>query len=527
MKNCAAQLLFLATFFAVAKLPAQRFSRLKINDLASQQPAPKTSANCSAGTLKIGKFIGQSNDILLDTIFLCAGDSLLIDHDGNGVFSDPQPLTAPGIGYLLYGCAPTVSGSDTASVNADPCIFRYGTPPNPFPFVAVGLPNGDIWFRNAGILQIAFNLGRPIRMWFAPSTLDDFDNLSWEVANGMGCTAVNPDAAFDIVYLNRIEGTQILKTGCLGRAKLQGGLPGYDASKKYGIEIKSSAAPSVEGFVMTPPAGLKHGGALYFSVPQPGKYEVEITDDKNCHSKIQMDFTGCDPTKNLQLAAPEHLEIKPGMQVCVPIPAKNFKNLLAMSFNLGWDGEVLKFLKIENLHPQLFSFAQNGAIISGLGDLSFAYFAPGAPFDIPDGEPLFDLCLEAVGDSNQCSSVFFKSEPGVTNFADSNGNELAFFPKNGEICLKNQPLGSSGAGADFQKITVAPNPADEFFSVRSPRFSLKKISLADPTGHVLQVLDFFENENFASFEVGQFPNGFYFLKIETSAGAVVRKVVVW
>ena len=78
-----------------------------------------------AGTIRfdVASFDGQSNDISLDTIFLCFGDSLQIIHNGDSdLTGDPNDTTAPGIGYGFYDCRPTVTGPDIASILADPCV---------------------------------------------------------------------------------------------------------------------------------------------------------------------------------------------------------------------------------------------------------------------------------------------------------------------------------------------------------------------------------------------------------------------
>jgi len=52
----------------------------------------------AAGTYTLAQFIGNSNDASLPQIFLCAGDSFLVRHNGDAVLSgDPQPSTTPGV----------------------------------------------------------------------------------------------------------------------------------------------------------------------------------------------------------------------------------------------------------------------------------------------------------------------------------------------------------------------------------------------------------------------------------------------
>jgi len=60
-----------------------------------------------AGSFTLAQFIGNSNDRDLPELFLCAGDSFLLKHNGDAILNgDPNPATTPGIAYALYECRP-------------------------------------------------------------------------------------------------------------------------------------------------------------------------------------------------------------------------------------------------------------------------------------------------------------------------------------------------------------------------------------------------------------------------------------
>ncbi|MBP6812249.1 MAG: hypothetical protein KA138_12055, partial [Saprospiraceae bacterium] len=83
-----------------------------------------------AGTFSLQQFLGESNDTDLPQIFLCAGDSFLVRHNGDAILTgDPIPGTTPGVAYAYYACTPTVMGDNLQAISAipgpgDPCILN-------------------------------------------------------------------------------------------------------------------------------------------------------------------------------------------------------------------------------------------------------------------------------------------------------------------------------------------------------------------------------------------------------------------
>lgn len=405
-------------------------------------PTTAGSGACNAGTIQIGPHAGQSNDVSGNPIYLCFGDSIFINHDGNAQFMDPQPLTTPGVGYILYSCPPTATGPDTAAINDDPCVFRFGSPQNANPFVSSNpnSPAGDIWFRNLGALQNAFNAGGPIQMWFAPATLDDHGNNGWEVVNGNSCVNVNTAEAFSVVYLNAIEISGIntnVGIGCIGRFKVEGGLPQFDNTAKYTIDISLASNPTVKGLIHLPQTQFNHGANVIFSVPVPGLYNVTIEDGKSCGATAQINMAGCDDQNNVILNAPS-VTAAPASQICVPITLKNFNDLLGLSFNVGWDENVVTFASFQNINPNLnFVAGVNGQINPTTSGLSFVYFSSGADVSIPDGETLFEICFDVVGALNDCSPITAPNFPAVMGATDAMGEEAALIFENGSVCIGN------------------------------------------------------------------------------------------
>ncbi len=446
------------------------------------------------------------------------------------MFSDPQPLTSPGVGYILYKCPPTIFGSDMAAINSDSCIFRFGNPSNSNPFVATGNAEGDIWFRNFGAMQGALNQGKPIQLWFAPTTLDDFDNVAWEFSGGSGCINVNVGASFSIVFLNEIAANLVntnAGVGCFGQFRLRGGLPEFDATTNYSVEISLASDPSVKGFVHTQPKQLGHLGMLNFSVPQPGIYNVQVEDGKSCGSIFQVNMSACDAAENVKLTTSD-LKVQPGDTICAPVRVQNFKDVLTFLFNLTWDGGVLEYAGFKNVNQNLVGFSPNDIVVQQ-NTLTFDHFLPTQPFNFLDGEILFSPCFLAVGDSNQCSGLDFQNVPAFTEFTNSTGLPIGFSFETGMICLENNVISTFQPKSNAAEISIFPNPlaSDETeISIFSKDFDLENVSVFDAAGREIRAVNFSEKTKTGKVDVADLPGGFYFLKIKTRGGVVVRKVAI-
>lgn len=415
-------------------------------NITSPHPASPDAA-CSAGTFTLGQFIGQSNDIDLDTIFLCQGDSILIDHNGDEMFMDPNPATPPGISYAYYNCPPTATGDD-AIVLGDPCLWPGSV--NGF-WVTNGPASGDHWFFNSGLLinSALFGNGNPLLIHFAPITITDIGNGVLE----SGCADVGINSAFSVVYLRKItevnpnNGTSSISTNfgddCKGKFRLWGGFPEWDLNSTYNVSITLASDPSVKALIFTQPSQMKHSTDVIFAVPQPGVYNIVVEDGKSCDYTFQINMDVCDASNNVTLALPE-LVAAPGTQVCVPLTSQNIQGILGMSWSVSWDSALLQYTGIQNLNPLLGMLGNE----SNLNDQSAIQGYLGYSFtdgtfngiNIPDGETLFEMCFTVLGVIGQCSPLDIGSFPTLVSMDDNIGNQLAVTVDTGQVCIDLIPL---------------------------------------------------------------------------------------
>ncbi|MCB9267164.1 MAG: gliding motility-associated C-terminal domain-containing protein [Lewinellaceae bacterium] len=391
---------------------------------------PCTDNDAGTITFDTGNFVGQSNDISLDTIYLCFGDTLPVLHNQDFVLNgDPIPATPPGVAYAFYDCRPTVDGPDTAAVLNDPCLNH--TDPIVFNgvsfnqdygiWVAVDDVNGNVKLINNGYHQEAFNMGNPapIQLWFAPITLDNITQLGYE--NGGPCVSVSVDQAFSVVYLNAVELTDTFPNfgpGMQGAFAVAGGLPEFEAGTTYSpITITHTSANGVTGTVQTPNPG--NGDTVQFTVPRPGEYEIVVEDGKSCAAveTIVMPVIFSAGTVNGA----------PGDTVCVEVRVDNLVDVTNAQFTLNWDPNILDFVEVTNLNTTLpalddGAFNTNPAV-TDLGELPFAWADfLGTSNTLPDGSVLFEVCFEIIGSLGQGSDISFGDVPTPVQVGNINNN---------------------------------------------------------------------------------------------------------
>lgn len=401
---------------------------------APQLAAPKLMCN-EAGTITFGTYTGQSNDTDIDTIYMCFGDEMEILHNGDEDLSgDPIPGTPAGIGYGFYSCPPTIDGMDLPTILTDPCIAVDGAG-NPAPggmFIAIGDDtSGDITFQNDGSLQGFFNNGDPVLLWFAPITYDERNPPNANYENGGPCVDVNTEVAFAVVYLNEIAISNIdpntNATGCGGSFLVEGGLSEFDGSA-YDIDITLSTDPTVVVPITQTP---NHGDVINFSVPQPGVYDIVVTDDKGCSSTAQIDMSNC---TSVTFNMPD-VSAGPGATVCLDVTVQDFTNVGSLQLTINWDPNILSYNTVQGFNPDMSGLGAgnfnpdqaNGNLILSWLDLSFNGVT------LPDDAVIFQLCFDVTGDLAEMSDVGFSN----AEVGDPNTVPYGFVGIDGSVTVNN------------------------------------------------------------------------------------------
>ena len=315
----------------------------------------------SAGTTFSAPFNGQSNDSSPDTIFLCFGDTLKVRHNGDFDLSgDPDPATAPGIGYAYYDCLPSITGPTLDTILTDSCL-NHTSPlivngdeveqDNGIWITAGPTPDGDLDIINNGSTQETFNNGEalPTQLWLAPITVDNFNQLAFEndgSGNAGPCVSVSTVEAFSVVFLNEIAITNLQAdiNGCGGYFKVTGGLPELNNSQ-YTVSITKADNPDISGDIVSNPAG--HQDSVFFTVPEAGTYNILVDDGKGCPAMTSLEVNFPEVAINILNEVSCNGSSDGALEVIVTVDGNAVPDLPA--FNFSWDPIAADEPQISNL----------------------------------------------------------------------------------------------------------------------------------------------------------------------------------
>jgi gliding motility-associated-like protein len=399
-----------------------------------------------AGTISFANFVGQSNDISLDTIFFCENDQMNIVHNGDAnLTGDPNMLTLAGVTYGFFDCRPTVTGPNLTSNLTDPCIFDNPPPTNGIYVTIGGSANGNYLLQNTGGLQTTYNGGDPVLFWFAPLTVDNFALKLWE--NGPGgppsgpCTHLNVAEAFAVVYLNEIQvnvtSTSSGVSGCQGQFTIEGGLPEWDGSQ-YDVRIELAGNPGIQGQIVS--GSLTHGGTITFEVPVPGFYQITVEDGKSCGGSDVADMSSCvNVTQSVQSGT-----AAPGNTICLDVLNENgFVDIISIQYALNWDPAILQYTGVTNLTPLLPNFNPATNFNFTGTSLVFSWGAlSGNGVTLPPGTVLYQVCFNVIGSDGDCTDVTFADPAQGSGIEVVNENQdlLGFNGVAGQVCVSNAAL---------------------------------------------------------------------------------------
>ena len=391
------------TFLAIANSMMAQIAESSFIPHSPISPRSACTGAANAGTTTRQLGMGAKSN---EKHFLCLGDTLFVNGSGSNLSEDPIPATTPGIGYLFYKCNPTITGQYfSPDVNSDPCIAQG---PNNAPLVARGNTLGRDTFNNTGVLQNIYNTGKPIKYYFAPTTIYDFfgvnggGSATFENAT-TACVNVNinngvPIDTFSVVYLNAVKISNLNLATNSGSFTISGGLPEYDGVSLYTFTIALQNNPSVNvGTVTSGPA--RNGSTVNFTVPGNGAYIITARDGKACDGIATANF----PVVTIQIS---NESVNRNDTACVKISAKGFNNILTWECNYQYDPTLLQFVGVKNINLPNFNGNNGNVSVATPGVLVLSWnVSTLTGVTKADTETLFELCFKAIGANGTSSPV--------------------------------------------------------------------------------------------------------------------------
>lgn len=388
-----------------------------------------------AGSITLGSFVGQSTRYsLADTLFLCWLDRFMIDHNGDFDLSgDPDPSTAPGIGYAWYDGVPTINGPDLTTIETDPFAYQ----PSGEMVVYVDQLNGDAAFENGYYTQFQtfneyINGGNVTQKYFAPITFDQrFGNQAlYEGAPAGECVNARIDQAFTVVYLNPIEATNI-QTQFMGdpnrvQITITGGMPEFDGTdySEVSVQLKSNSSKKAQ----LTGNSFSHGDAVEFLVPEFGIYEIIVRDGISCEVVQEVNVQ----EHTIPTFVLDTISGQPGDIVSILWTVEDFECIQYIFGGLNFDPSVVQFSSYTEYN---FHNVQIGTVL-GPDRISVEWNPLNDLYEyLPDGEILAEIFFEIVGEPGDCSPIFFYENTQAVYCNDFGVSDVTPNQETGLICV--------------------------------------------------------------------------------------------
>lgn len=130
-------------------------------------------------------------------------------------------------------------------------------------------------------------------------------------------------------------------------------------------------------------------------------------------------------------------ELTKGQEVCIPITAKGFKEVVSMQYTLQWDPSVLKFKTLRNFGLPGLSNQNYGTQLTDKGKLTHAWFDMNVKgITLSDNTPLYEVCFVAVGAPGAKSTIQFVEDPTIFEVSNVNSAFLELKQVPGVITIK-------------------------------------------------------------------------------------------
>ncbi len=173
---------------------------------------------------------------------------------------------------------------------------------------------------------------------------------------------------------------------------------------------------------------------------------------------------------------------EPGEIVCTDIVVSNFNDIISMQWTMSWNPTVIDFNSIMNLNPDVIGLNEAlnfGTTNTDAGLITFSWNTAFDGITLNDGETLFSLCYEMVGQPEDMSVLAFINVPTPIEIFNStsegtdigldqtSGTFTTIFPPADPLQIALPQLTGSIGSTVCAPVTVA-----DFNNILSMQFSL-------------------------------------------------------
>ncbi len=133
-----------------------------------------------------------------------------------------------------------------------------------------------------------------------------------------------------------------------------------------------------------------------------------------------------------------------GDVVCVQITGFNFDSIVGMQYSMHWDTAVIQYASIGNFAPFLTTnnFNDDPSFTDG-GTLTFQYDGPPGGNSVNNGDTLYQVCFDVVGEVGEVSPFTFDGIPTtmeVTQVVDGSEIVVPLFTQSGDVTVLGEGL---------------------------------------------------------------------------------------
>lgn len=126
-----------------------------------------------------------------------------------------------------------------------------------------------------------------------------------------------------------------------------------------------------------------------------------------------------------------------GETACVAITAKNFKAVVSVQYSLKWDPKVLKFKELKGFSLPGLNADSFGKHILDKGQMTHSWYDANVKgITKSDGETLYQICFEAIGNAGSKSAVQIVDAPTIIEIANANSEFFTLDATPGTVLIK-------------------------------------------------------------------------------------------
>lgn len=143
-----------------------------------------------------------------------------------------------------------------------------------------------------------------------------------------------------------------------------------------------------------------------------------------------------------------------GTNVCIPVTAESFDDIVGIQYSMNWDPSILEFTGTQNYNSNLLALGASSFNNSAPGELRVTWNHPAnTPTTLPDGTTLYEICFDLVGSAGQIGTVSFSDMPLDIEIIDSTGPNGLLNDNPGDITISN----SGGFNVEVQDVNACPD----------------------------------------------------------------------